>query len=108
MKRHSLNFLLELLCAIVMFTMCSIVFVNLFAAAAKKNQMANIKSEGSYMVESIAEEIRTRGKYEDVRNQEGYSIVVDEKKGTYQIRAIDEDGNVLEEIQVKYLGDVYA
>ncbi len=108
MKRHSLNFLLELLLAIVMFTMCSIVFVNLFASASKKNQMANIKSEASYMVESIAEEIRIRGKYDVVQKQDGFWIDIDEKDGTYLIRAIDEDGNVLEKIQVKYLGDVYA
>lgn len=62
MKRpKSFSFLLELLISIVMFTICSIVFVNLFSLASYKNKQANLRYKASLTVQTIAEEYRLHG-----------------------------------------------
>lgn len=113
-QRHSLNFLLELLLSIVMFSVCAIVFVKLFALASLKNKNAEIKSAASIEIESIAEEIRMHGNYKEScengcrMQRKEYSIVVDAKQEDFHIYALDKEDKMIEEIRVKYLGDIYA
>lgn len=86
----------------MLFTFCSIVFMNLFVSAAKMNQSAEIKYQASLDVQTIAENIRTNGTYEEV-NEESYSIQVEKNDDAYKIIATDQDGNVLETVQVMYV-----
>lgn len=101
-KSKSLNFLLELLLVIILFTFCSIVFVNLFVSASKMNKSTDTKYQASIEVESIAEQIRTNGTYQ-INENESYEIEVTSDDDTYTIIAKDNDGNVLEEVQVMYV-----
>ena len=101
-KSKSLNFLLELLLVIILFTFCSIVFVNLFASASKMNKSTDTKYQASIEVESIAEQIRTNGTYQ-INENESYEIEVTQDDDDYTIIAKDNDGNVLEEVQVMYV-----
>lgn len=101
-RSKSLNFLLELLFVIVLFTFCSIVFMNLFVSAAKMNQSAEIKYQASLGVQTIVENIRTNGTYEEV-DEESYSIQVEKNGDDYTVVATDRNGNVLETVQVMYV-----
>ncbi len=76
--------------------------MNLFVSAAKMNQSAEIKYQASLDVQTIAENIRTNGTYEEV-NEESYSIQVEKNDDAYKIIATDQDGNVLETVQVMYV-----
>lgn len=101
-RSKSLNFLLELLFVITLFTFCSIVFMNLFVNSAKMNQSAEIKYQASLDVQTIVENIRTNGTYEEV-NEESYSIQVEKNDDDYTVVATDQNGNVLETVQVMYV-----
>lgn len=101
-RSKSLNFLLELLFVIMLFTFCSIVFMNLFVNAAKMNQSAEMKYQASLDVQTIAETIRTNGTYEEV-DTSSYKIQVEKNDDDYTIIAMDQDGNVLETVQVMYV-----
>ncbi len=101
-RSKSLNFLLELLFVIMLFTFCSIVFMNLFVNAAKMNQSAEMKYQASLDVQTIAETIRTNGTYEEV-DTSSYKIQVEKNDDDYTIVAMDQDGNVLETVQVIYV-----
>ncbi len=101
-RSKSLNFLLELLFVIMLFTFCSIVFMNLFVNASKMNQSAEMKYQASLDVQTIAENIRMNGTYEEV-DEESYSIQVEKNDDEYTIIATDQDGNVLETVQVMYV-----
>ncbi len=101
-RSKSLNFLLELLFVIMLFTFCSIVFMNLFVNAAKMNQSAEMKYQASLDVQTIAETIRTNGTYEEV-DTSSYKIQVEKNDDDYTIVAMDQDGNVLETVQVMYV-----
>ena len=87
MRNKSFHFLLELLIVIVMFTICSIVFVMLFASASQMNEEANMKYEAS------------------LRVNEQYVIDVEKNENTYVVTAKDTKENVLEVVKVKYVSE---
>ena len=95
MRNKSFHFLLELLIVIVMFTICSIVFVMLFASASQMNEEANMKYEASLRVNTIVEEIRMHGGNQQEYTYEQYVIVT----------AKDTKENVLEVVKVKYVSE---
>ncbi len=101
-RSKSLNFLLELLLVIVLFTFCSIVFVNLFVNASKMNKSAEVKYQASLEVESIVEQIRINGTYE-ISDSDDYVIEVQQDGNDYTVKASDQEGKELEEIKVKYV-----
>lgn len=105
MRNKSFHFLLELLIVIVMFTICSIVFVMLFASASQMNEEANMKYEASLRVNSIVEEIRMRGGKQQEYTYEQYVIDVEKNENTYVVTAKDTKENVLEVVKVKYISE---
>ena len=66
------------------------------------NKSTDTKYQASIEVESIAEQIRTNGTYQ-INENESYEIEVTQDDDTYTIIAKDNDGNVLEEVQVMYV-----
>ncbi len=76
--------------------------MNLFVNASKMNQSAEMKYQASLDVQTIAENIRMNGTYEEV-DEESYSIQVEKNDDEYTIIATDQDGNVLETVQVMYV-----
>lgn len=66
------------------------------------NKSTDTKYQASIEVESIAEQIRTNGTYQ-INENESYEIEVTSDDDTYTIIAKDNDGNVLEEVQVMYV-----
>ena len=76
--------------------------MNLFVNSAKMNQSAEIKYQASLDVQTIVESIRTNGTYEEV-NEESYSIQVEKNDDDYTVVATDQNGNVLETVQVMYV-----
>lgn len=76
--------------------------MNLFVNAANMNQSAEIKYQASLDVQTIVESIRTNGTYEEV-NEESYSIQVEKNDDDYTVVATDQNGNVLETVQVMYV-----
>lgn len=76
--------------------------MNLFVNSAKMNQSAEIKYQASLDVQTIVENIRTNGTYEEV-NEESYSIQVEKNDDDYTVVATDQNGNVLETVQVMYV-----
>lgn len=105
MRNKSFHFLLELLIVIVMFTICSIVFVMLFASASLMNKEANMKYEASLKVNSIVEEIRMHGGEQQEYAYEHYVIDVEKNENTYVVTAKDTKENVLEAVKVKYVSE---
>lgn len=105
MRNKSFHFLLELLIVIVMFTICSIVFVMLFTSASQMNEEANMKYEASLKVNSIVEEIRMHGGEQQEYAYEQYVIDVEKNENTYVITAKDTKENVLEVVRVKYVSE---
>lgn len=76
--------------------------MNLFVNSAKMNQSAEIKYQASLDVQTIVENIRTNGTYEEV-NEESYSIQVEKNDDDYTVVATDQNGNVLDTVQVMYV-----
>lgn len=105
MRNKSFHFLLELLIVIVMFTICSIVFVMLFASSSQMNEEANMKYEASLKVNSIVEEIRMHGGEQQEYAYEQYVIEVEKNENTYVVTAKDTKENVLEVVKVKYVSE---
>lgn len=105
MRNKSFHFLLELLIVIVMFTICSIVFVMLFASTSQMNEEANMKYETSLRVNSIVEEIRMHGGNQQEYTYEQYVIDVEKNENTYVVTAKDTKENVLEVVKVKYVSE---
>lgn len=66
------------------------------------NKSTDTKYQASIEVESIAEQIRTNGTYQ-IDENESYEIEVTQDDDDYTIIAKDNDGNVLEEVQVMYV-----
>ena len=66
------------------------------------NKSTDTKYQASIEVESIAEQIRTNGTYQ-INENESYEIEVTQDDDTYTIIAKNNDGNVLEEVQVMYV-----
>lgn len=66
------------------------------------NKSTDTKYQASIEVESIAEQIRTNGTYQ-INENESYEIEVTSDDDTYTIIAKNNDGNVLEEVQVMYV-----
>ncbi len=104
---HSFNFLLELIIVILFFTISSIVFVGLFAKAYQMNEEANIKADASYELQNLAEEFKMTGVIsETTLESDAYKIDIEIEEDTCKLKAIYQ-GDMIEEITVKYLEVTY-
>lgn len=109
MKQNTnFHFLLELLLDIVMFTVCSVVFVSLFLSAKQKNTLADVQYRSSVEVSNLAEELQQNPMEETCIQKEGYVVSIEKQENVYTIIAIDDNGNTLEKIRVRKMGGKYA
>lgn len=106
-KTKSYNFLLEMLVVIILFTFCSIIFVELFALSSDKSNKASIMDRAINDVESIASNIRNGDKVKELYEYDDYSIIISKIDVGYNIKAIYEDENEIMSINVASLGDTY-
>ncbi len=108
MKRsHSFNFLLELIIVIIFFMLSSIVFVGLFSSSYKMNKKASVVAEISMNIESMATEFRHTGEVKEY-NGDDYCVEVDIDGDKCHLSGYDSDHNLIEEVDVIYLGVDYG
>lgn len=106
-KTKSYNFLLEMLVVIILFTFCCVIFVELFALSSKKNNDANIMALALNDVETYASLIKNGQKLSEEYINDDYKINITKLDVGYNIKAINNNDEVIISIDVASLGDTY-
>lgn len=106
-KTKSYNFLLEMLVVIILFTFCSIIFVELFALSSEKSNKATIINNALNDVETYASLIKGGRQVSQEYKNDDYTIYVTKIDEGYNIKALYSDKKEIVSINVTNIGENY-
>lgn len=104
-KTKSYNFLLEMLVVIILFTFCSIIFVELFALSSNKGNKATIINNALNDVETYASYIKNGQDVKEEYIYDDYLINITKLSYGYNIKATYNDGETIISVDVANLGE---
>lgn len=99
-KTKPYNFLLEMLVVIILFTFCSLIFVELFSISSNKSKEASLLSDALFEVETYASKLKNNEKLDEIYTYDDYKIYIEKIDLGYSIKAISNSDKELISIKV--------